>query len=436
MTSEIGEELIDSGNCFARDKGGRLYLLENGVYRPAGDFVARKVKRHTRQKNDRWFSKLVREVVEYLLVDAEYLWDEPPRDIINCQNCHVRLRQKRTQGWEASSEDHSKDFLSTIQLPVEYNPRAQCRRIEEFISQVFPDGAEELFWELAGMLMVPTRSYQKAILLYGEGGNGKSTVLQLLKAFLGRENVCELSLHSIEKEKFGRVRLLGKLVNICADLPGTRLPDVSTFKRLTGGDAIEAQYKFHDVFEFQPFARLIFSANTYPRCDDSSTAYFDRWDVIPFERRFRGGASEIPQQKLLGELTTPRELSGLLNNALRGLLAFRSRGDRFDSLPTLRTSGEQFHAATDPLAAWLVQHLVAVTDAVISKDELRARYKEDCRRQNRPEPSQKALTQALQATFPQVTTSQRTISGRLQPCYSGVGFRGVGVVHEFTTFMG
>src|SRR5262249_30584222 len=154
--------------------------------------------------------------------------------------------------------------LSTVQIAVSFDPAAKCPHIERFVRSVFPDDTQLLPFEIVAWLMLPDANIQKAVLLLGEGANGKSVWLNLLLTFLGRENVSALSLHRIEADKFSAARLVGKLCNIGADLPTAALSGTSMFKALTGGDLIPAERKFESSFEFRPFARLLFSANSAP----------------------------------------------------------------------------------------------------------------------------------------------------------------------------
>jgi len=49
------------------------------------------------------------------------------------------------------------------------------------------------------------------------------------------------------------------LANVCPDLPAADLAGTSVFKAITGGDRLTGERKYHDPFEFTPYARLIFS---------------------------------------------------------------------------------------------------------------------------------------------------------------------------------
>ena len=183
---------------------------------------------------------------------------------------------------------------------------------------------QKLPFEIAAWLMLPDASIQKAVLLLGEGANGKSAWLNLLRTFLGSENVSSLSLHRIEADKFSAARLVGKLCNIGTDLPTAELAGTSLFKALTGGDAITAERKFEASFEFRPFVRLLFSANSAPRSDDATHGFFRRWLVIPFNRTFDASDPDtVPRAALDARLSEPAELSGMLNRALAELATIR-----------------------------------------------------------------------------------------------------------------
>ena len=81
---------------------------------------------------------------------------------------------------------HDHNHLSSIQIPVTYDPSATCPKWDRFVDQVFSSDCRVLAYEIIGWLMIPDMSLQKAILLIGEGANGKSVYLSAVTAFLGR----------------------------------------------------------------------------------------------------------------------------------------------------------------------------------------------------------------------------------------------------------
>ena len=410
--------LILSQDYFARSPAGELFHYQSGVYRAgAGFFIRQRVKQWMLQlgRVERWNRRLAEEVIEFILLDTPELETTPSLDLINLENGLLNV-------WTGEVLPHSPNFLSTLRIPVQFDVQAGCPNVEEFLGEVFPADARELAWELLGDLLTPDRSIQKAICLVGEGGNGKGVFSQLAVRFVGPENVTHLSLQKLERDRFAVAGLYGKLANICADLPSERLEDSSMFKAITGYDRISAEFKYHNAFEFTPFVRLMFSANHLPASRDASTAYFDRWLVIPFEKRFRGTAREIPRQRLDARLSTSRELSGALNRALPAVRGVREKG-HFTETRSMRQQWKEFQRAADPLAWWLDAETVSSGSALITKEQLHAAYALDCLNGNRPILTRQMFGRALKRLRPELKEVQREVDRTRRWVYLGIGLR-------------
>lgn len=413
--TKVLADAICADDHFARDEGGKLYRYRDGAYRGQAErYVKARVKRLLEQWNytKEWKPREANAVVEYIGVDARELWERPPLDTINVKNGLLRISDRVLL-------PHSPDHLSPVQLNVTYDPEATCPRIDQFVGKVFPPDAHVLAWEVPAWLMRPDASIQKAVLLTGEGANGKSTWLTLLTTFLGRRNTAAVSLHKLEANPFAPARLVGKLANICPDLPSSHLESTSTFKALVGNDTLNGEYKHKDSFEFEPFSRLVFSANHPPRSEDASHAFFRRWLVIPFDRTIEPSEA-IPRDVLDAELSTGSELSGLLNKALDALPQMQSQHG-FSEPKSVKTAWQEFHATTDPLAVWLDRYTVDHPDASVPKQTLRAAYSAECERRGRPALGESAFGRAFAKLRPQVETAQRTVGSKRQWCYVGIG---------------
>ncbi len=367
---------------FARNGSGVLYVYRGGVYRPDGELLIRQRVKHLLLDYDcseMWSKRLASEIIEFIALDVPELPERPSTELINVENGFLNVKTRQLF-------PHSPDLLSTIRIPVTFDPQAGCSEIEKFISEVLSEDAIPLAWEILGDLLTPDRSVQKAICLLGEGGNGKSVFLDLATRFVGAENVCHLSLQRLEADRFSAARLYGKLANICPDLPGERLASSAMFKAITGCDRITAEVKYRDSFEFAPFARLLFSANRLPGSNDASQAFFDRWLIVPFQERFRQTRREIPRRILEWRLGSPSELSGALNKALDGLERVR-KCFRFTEPGGSRAELRRYQATNDALAAWLDEHTVASPEEIVSQSDLHRAYASHCRQSSRRPPS-------------------------------------------------
>ena len=276
---------------------------------------------------------------------SKRLPDVPPVDVLNVKNGLLDLATKTLL-------PHSSSAMSVNQLPVEYDPLADCPGFDEFVRETFPEDSFEVAFEILALTAIPLPQYAKAILLLGSGANGKSTYLRAATAFLGSRNISSVSLHRLEA-RFSMTALVGKLANICADLPNYRLRDLETFKAITGGDDVGLEYKYGDYVSYRPWARLIFSANELPKSKDVSDGYFRRWYVVPFERQF----AEDPAKgaELDRVLSSPRELGGILNRVLAVMP--RVRRDGLTVTPTIRLANEAMRCQSDPTMLFILENI-------------------------------------------------------------------------------
>ena len=83
-----------------------------------------------------------------------------------------------------------------------------------------------------------------------------------------------------------QAELFGKLACIGDDIGDEFIPNPASFKKLTSGDRLTVEKKGQDPFDFNSYAKLLFSANNIPRIKDKSGAVQSRLIIIPFNATF------------------------------------------------------------------------------------------------------------------------------------------------------
>lgn len=365
----ILEQELKKKYFFARDSARILYVYEKGVYRPYGyDLLDCWIKEVMVAKDlmHRWDRELAKHVEGSLLANCPLL-PRPTLNIINVLNGMLDLQT-------LTLKEHGPQHLSYIQIPIYFDPKAQCPEWDKFISEVFESDCKELVWELLGWLIRPDMSIQKAICLVGAGANGKSTFLDGVQKLIGEHNISSTSLHFLQQNRFASYSLVGKLANICADLPTRELEQSDIFKQLTGGDKIEGEQKYGRRFHFNPFARLVFSSNNPPTSRDASFAYYRRWLIIPFYKEFEPtSANYRPKNEIEASLFTTSELSGLFNHALEGIK--RLEANFAFSLPeSVQEAMAEFITSTNPLHRWSKDYIEFDINSLTDKESLINHY--------------------------------------------------------------
>ncbi|MEA2523797.1 MAG: putative primase/helicase, partial [Thermomicrobiales bacterium] len=296
---------VDAASPIRVDEDGILYAYVDGYY--AVDGVRRIGELATELLGRRFRRNHVNEVVAWFKNQPPTIPADPDTAVLNVQNGLLGWRTGRLA-------PHTPAHPSTIRIPVAWNPTARCPRIAAFLAQVLAPDAREFVLEIAGYALYAGNPFRKAILLLGPGGNGKSTFLRLVSALLGTTNIANVSLHTLQSQRFAVAQLRGKLANIAGDLDARPVEGSDVFKQLTGGDRLYAERKYEAPFAFTSFALPLFSANQAPPSSDQTEAWFDRWLVVAMTRRFGDGdQGSRPDPELSTKLTTPDELSGFLN---------------------------------------------------------------------------------------------------------------------------
>jgi putative DNA primase/helicase len=358
-------EAILSENRLSFDRG-ELYFYEYGVYKPGGEKFVDSIV--LKKLGDKYRKKRGEEVTHYIKTKT---WDESLKlddnpDFINFLNGVYDLKTKKLL-------DHTPEIYASIKIPVEYNPEAECPAIDRFLSEILPADCIDLVYEFFGYCLVydDRNRFEKAILLIGEGSNGKSTLLKLLERFLGKKNVSSESLQDLASSRFRASNLAGKLANIFPDLDSQALKSTGKFKALVSGDNISVERKFKEPFDLQNRAKMIFSANELPRTHDTTFAFYKRLVIIPFPNQFEGNEAD---RNLLEKLTTGVELSGLLNMAIEGLLRLTERGDFLQPESTTREM-EKYKTENENVKQFINEVCIIGRGNVISRVLLYDEYK-------------------------------------------------------------
>lgn len=367
--AELGAALLQERRfVFAHEI---LYVYRDGVYRPEGEALARSRVQETLGSAAR--STDGNEVVYWLSVACRVNPEQLDADnLVNVANGLL--------DWQTGAlHPHTAERLGIVQLPTAWDPGAYHERADSFLDQVLPDRATRaLFEEAIGYCLLRDCRYEKAVMLVGDGANGKSTALRWVSATLGRQNIASVKLQDLATNRFRAAELVGKLANIYPDLPREALEETDTFKAVVSGDEITAERKFRNPFAFRNRAKLFFSANELPRTRDQTYAFFRRWLIIPFPNRFDG---ERRDPGLGSLLETPEARSYLLRLAVEGLRRLVERGE-FEDTPATRAALEEYQRENDLVKAF-VDEACDIGDYTEPKELVWAAFERWCGREGR-----------------------------------------------------
>jgi putative DNA primase/helicase len=277
-------------------------------------------------------------------------------------------------------EPHSQENNFLYQSPVKYDPAATCPTVDRFLEQVL-GYKKQLAYEMAGYAIAESNpnKWQRAFMLIGPGDNGKSTFLNLVTVFLGKQNVSQQTLQALVENRFAAAALDHKLANIVADIGDRSLYKTAMFKALTGGDGIAAEHKFKDFYDFVSRAILMFSCNVLPESYDDSDAYHKRWVIAQFENVF---TEDRKDPELLEKLTTPTELSGFFNKAIAAYKEMQTRGTFTGEGASTAEKRESYSKLSDPVQCFLDGEILFQPDGLTNKQVLFEQFNVFCQQRH------------------------------------------------------
>ncbi len=329
---------------------------------------------------------------------------------------------------------HSPFFLYTFRLPVKWDPNATCPRIEKFISEVVAPENQPILYEIPASCLLMSSNYHFAYMLVGSGSNGKSTYLTLVERLLGQENIANVALQDLIRDKFKTYQLVGKLANIYADLPKNAIYDTGKFKVLTGGDRVTVERKFKDPFEARITARMIFSANELPEVNDRTYAFWRRWIVVEFPNQFP------PNPDLIEELTTEEELSGFFNKVLEALTRIEIKGPTKNE--TVEKIMEEWMSRSNSVYAFVKERIEKDPKSYETKDDVYAAYVEFCDENELKAVDKRVFAKELMRLVPGVRPERKRVAGMRVQVWVGIRLKNkpeddeyVGEEYDLSGFM-
>ena len=248
-------------------------------------------------------------------------------------------------------------------VPGPLNPDSKWGR---YLARFMPDlEVRNLLQEACASSLLPM-TLEKGFFLCGDGSNGKSTLLHILKALHPKHVAVRVDRLG---DRFAMQPLQGKTLALVAEMPRRLEPAVQdALKALISRDPQQLEAKRKDIFTFTPCATFFFAVNKFPAVSGHEHGFWRKVLAIPFDVRLpEGHADRVPDfHKLIVE--DPEEMSQLLDWLLEGALRLIARGGFDKELPErVRKLAEDHRIQTDTALAYLMDREVVVSKVMTSK---------------------------------------------------------------------
>ena len=369
---KLGDYLIDTMKVLSINN--QLYLYHNGYYRrtiTTDTIIEARMGQLVRDIS----SARRTEVLKYMrMTNCKEMSDIPLDEyVVNLKNTRFDLKANKPLPFNP-------EIIEFSRIPVNYDPNAYCADLDKCLNKVFCGDREvmDLFEEMVGYMLIKNCRFRKGFLCYGGGSNGKSTILNLLKKFIGEDNYSTIEMEKLS-DRFKTAELENKLVNIGDDINYKGIEDTGTLKKLFTGEGVTVERKGQTPFTLKSYAKLIFSCNEIPRIADKSHGMYSRLMLIPFTAHF-SSADEDFDPFIEDKITTDEAMSYLLNMGLRGLRRLLANND-FTYPQVVKNALEEYKTDNSTVLTWVSEENIEV-QYLMSKPthELFSEFKDWCNR--------------------------------------------------------
>ena len=272
---------------------------------------------------------------------------------------------------------HHRDYCSTIQINVDFDPQTPppCERWLRYLQETIQTAGPIMqFQEFFGYCLIRDTRFEKGLFMLGDGADGKSTALRVLRAMVGPQNCTSVGFDGLD-DQFQRVSLYEKLVNISTEV-GHQAMDSEYYKKIVSGDEINAAFKHKDTFDFRPYAKLVFAVNRMPKVVDNSDGFYRKVMPILFKRQFMEddpSCDPYLDRKLLDEL------NGIFGWALAGLIRLKKQNG-FTRCPETDRLIDEYRRQNNPVQCFVEDRCILghENEVYAEKKDLYSAYRGYC----------------------------------------------------------
>lgn len=230
--------------------------------------------------------------------------------LLNAEDCVIKITARGTP----VRVRHSPDFGFTRKIAAPFEPAATCPLFTGKLEEMLPDPDDrELLQVFCGSILYPSSEYETALVAYGPGGTGKSTVAMVIREVLGADNVGSAGLEDLcSPSSYVLPTLKWKLANIGSELRGSEEVESANFKKLVPGETMNVRAIYRDPEDMTTTCKFVFLSNNLPRFKDGTDAELRRLRILHFSQK-----PKVIDPKLKEKLAA--EAPGIFNWMLEGL---------------------------------------------------------------------------------------------------------------------
>lgn len=272
----------------------------------------------------------------------------------------------------------TEDF-SPYSIDIEYEPDAEPVGIVDDYIDNLTGGEQEykdLLLEALGSTLIVDPEFKRLIasffIFVGDGGNGKGTLLTIIRTILGSNNVTGMGISELTDERY-LSSFKGMLANLGDDLEDQPINDrqMKVLKNLSSCDYIATRELYKSAENMFFTGSLIFTSNHILKSWEKGKSYERRVNWLPMYIKV------VKKDPLfITKLTTDEALKYWIKLIIDGYKRLYKNG-KFTKSPKVQAFNDNYHRENNPALDYLMDMSVEDFHEVPIRD-VNDRYKEWC----------------------------------------------------------
>lgn len=305
---------------------------------------------------------------------------------------------------------HDQNFFTLTYIPYDFKPDAKCPIFQKYLNQVQPSIEVQMFLqEWFGYNLIHDNSQETFVFFTGEGANGKTVSVTVLRLLLGNDNISAVGLEGFNpNNRFALSATVGKLANIVGDLNEINKVGEGMIKQFVSGETMTIERKHKAPFETKPTARLTYLMNILPRISDRSNGIWRRLIMLPWDQTIEEGQRD---KRLIDPnfWIKSGELPGIFNWAMVGLYRLRKNGSFTKPLVCIDAT-DKYRMESNPHQNFLLEYCVLNEDESTATTDLYKAYKIHMEDNGHKPLSSVQFGKEVRKVYPEVEQTKNAVS--------------------------
>ena len=247
------------------------------------------------------------------------------------------------------------DSFTPYHIDIDYDEDAEkVDKVDEYINHLtnHDEDYRNLLLEILGHTLIVDPEFKRLLakffIFIGDGGNGKGTLLQIIKTILGSKNVSGMSISELSDERY-LPSFKGKLANLGDDIQDQAIDDknMKVLKNISTCDFISTRELYKGAEDMYFTGSLIFTSNHMLKSWEKGESYKRRVVWLPMYTKVKK-----KDPKFITNLTTEKALKYWIKLIVEGYKRLYKNGG-FTHSQTVEDFNKSYHEENNPALMYL-----------------------------------------------------------------------------------